>query len=117
MQASRNSWQWRNTTPMEQNLAARIDADPNYQRLKQTRSRFGWTLTIAMLVVYYGYVLLIAFDKTLLSTRIGSGAMTWGIPLGFGVIIFTLVVTGIYVRRANREFDALNDQIKREALK
>lgn len=102
---------------MEQNLAERIAADPNYQLLRSTRSRFGWTLTIAMLVVYYGYVLLIAFDKSLLSTRIGSGAMTWGIPLGFGVIIFTVVVTGIYVRRANREFDELSDRVKREALK
>ena len=97
---------------MEQTLAERIAASPNYQTLKATRSRFGWTLTIAMLVVYYGYILLIAFNKDLLSARIGSGVMTWGIPIGFGVIIFTIVVTAIYVRRANSEFDALSDQIK-----
>ena len=97
---------------MEQNLAERIAASPRYQRLKTTRSRFGWTLTISMLVVYYGYILLIAFNKDLLSARIGSGVMTWGIPIGFGVIIFTIVVTAIYVRRANSEFDALSDQIK-----
>ena len=97
---------------MEQNWAERIAASPSYQRLKTTRSRFGWTLTISMLVVYYGYILLIAFNKDLLSARIGSGVMTWGIPIGFGVIIFTIVVTAIYVRRANSEFDALSDQIK-----
>lgn len=102
---------------MQQNLAERIAADPNYQNLRSTRSRFGWTLTIAMLVVYYGYVLLIAFDKSLLAARIGSGTMTWGIPLGFGVIIFTLVVTAIYVRRANSEFDELTERVKREAAK
>lgn len=102
---------------MEKNLADRIAADPNYQLLKSTRSRFGWILTIAMLVVYYGYILLIAFDKELLGTRMGNGVMTWGIPLGFGVIIFTIVVTGIYVRRANSEFDDLNEKIKQEALK
>lgn len=102
---------------MENNLAERIAADPNYQLLKSSRSRFGWILTIAMLVVYYGYVMLIAFDKEALATRIGDGVMTWGIPLGFGVIIFTIVVTGIYVRRANSEFDALNEKIKQEALK
>lgn len=102
---------------MENNLAERIAADPNYQLLKSSRSRFGWILTIAMLVVYYGYVTLIAFDKEALATRIGDGVMTWGIPLGFGVIIFTIVVTGIYVRRANSEFDALNEKIKQEALK
>lgn len=102
---------------MEENLAERIAADPNYQLLKSSRSRFGWILTIAMLVVYYGYVTLIAFDKEALATRIGDGVMTWGIPLGFGVIIFTIVVTAIYVRRANSEFDDLNEKIKREALK
>ena len=48
---------------------------------------------------------------------IGSGVTSWGIPLGFGVILFTVVVTAIYVLRANREYDDLTDRIKREALK
>ena len=102
---------------MEQSLAEKISANPDYQRLKNTRSRFGWTLTIAMLVVYYGYILLIAFDKELLATRIGNGVTTWGIPIGFGVIIFTIVITGVYVRRANREFDYLTEKVRAEALK
>ena len=95
----------------------RIEADPNYQLLKSTHSRFGWTLTIAMLVVYYGFILLIAFQKGVLSARIGDGVMTWGIPIGFGVILFTILITGVYVRRANGEFDDLSEKIKREALK
>lgn len=102
---------------MEKSLAERISANPDYQRLKSTRSRFGWTLTIAMLVVYYGYILLIAFNKELLSARIGEGVMTWGIPIGFGVIIFTILITAFYVRRANSEFDDLTDKVRREALK
>jgi uncharacterized membrane protein (DUF485 family) len=102
---------------METPLAERIAADPNYQKLKETRSSFGWTLTIAMLVVYYGFILLIAFQKGLLSARIGDGVMTWGIPIGFGVIVFTILITGVYVRRANGEFDELTEKVKREALK
>jgi uncharacterized membrane protein (DUF485 family) len=102
---------------MEMPLVARIERDPNYRKLKSTRSGFGWALTIAMLVVYYGFILLIAFQKDLLAVRIGEGVMTWGIPIGFGVIIFTILVTGIYVRRANSEFDDLNEKVKREALK
>ena len=98
---------------MEQRLAERIAENPTYQTLRTKRSRFGWILTIAMLVVYYGYILLIAFNKELLSARIGDGVMTWGIPIGFGVIIFTIIITGIYVRRANSEFDVMNEQIKR----
>ncbi|UXU74497.1 MULTISPECIES: DUF485 domain-containing protein [unclassified Paracoccus (in: a-proteobacteria)] len=102
---------------MEDSLVRRIAADPNYKALTERRSRFGWMLTIAMLVVYYGYILLIAFDKEFLATRLGSGVTTLGIPIGFGVILFTILVTGIYVRRANSEFDELSDKIKREALK
>ncbi|KGJ08669.1 DUF485 domain-containing protein (plasmid) [Paracoccus versutus] len=102
---------------MQDNLAERIAADPNYQLLKAKRSRYGWILTIAMLVVYYGYILLIAFDKELLASRIGDGVMTWGIPLGFGVIVFTIIITGVYVRRANSEFDELSEKVRREALK
>ena len=43
--------------------------------------------------------------------------MTLGIPLGFGVILFTIVLTGIYVRRANGEFDDLDRRIAKAALK
>lgn len=102
---------------MESTMIDRIQADPNYQALKERRSRFGWTLTFAMLIVYYGFILLIAFRKDLLSARIGDGVMTWGIPIGFGVILFTVLITAIYVRRANGEFDTLSEKIKREALK
>ncbi|WP_347267274.1 DUF485 domain-containing protein [Paracoccus sp. (in: a-proteobacteria)] len=102
---------------MEKSLVDRIAADPNYQELRSKRSRFGWILTILMLVVYYGYIIMIAFDKELLATRLGDGVTTLGIPIGFGVIIFTILITGVYVRRANSEFDALNEKIKQEALK
>ena len=63
-----------------------------------------------------GFILLIAFRKDLLAVRIGDGVMTWGIPVGFGVIIFTIVITAIYVQRANSEFDELSEKVKREAL-
>ncbi len=102
---------------MESSIVERVEADPNYQKLKKARDGFSWTLTIAMLIVYYGFVLLVAYKKDLLATRIGEGVMTWGIPLGFGVIVFTIIITAIYVRRANSEFDRLTEEIKREALK
>jgi uncharacterized membrane protein (DUF485 family) len=69
-----------------------------------------------MLIVYYGYILLIAFDKELLARRLGDGVMTWGIPIGLFVIVFTVIVTGIYVWRANSEFDELTAAIRKEVL-
>ena len=98
---------------MSDPLTEKIERDPTYQKLKAERTRFGWTLTILMLVVYYGFIGLIAFDKELLLTRIGDGVMTWGIPIGFGVIVFTIIITAIYVRRANKRYDAMTEEIVR----
>ena len=98
-------------------LEDRILADPNYQLLKSKRTRLGWTLTWAMMIVYYGFILLVAFKKDIRAAPIGDGVMTWGIPIGFGVILFTIAVTAYYVRRANSEFDDLSEKVKREALK
>ncbi|MBS0501186.1 MAG: DUF485 domain-containing protein [Burkholderiaceae bacterium] len=100
---------------MQDPLVERIERNPKYQQLKATRTRLGWWLTILMLIVYYGYIGLIAFDKALLAKPIGAGVTTLGIPLGMAVIVFTVAITGIYVRRANKEFDALTRDILKDA--
>jgi uncharacterized membrane protein (DUF485 family) len=102
---------------MEMDLAHRIAGNPKYQELKAKRSRFGWWLTLAMMIVYYGFILLVAFDKQFLAQRMGAGVMTIGIPIGFGVIVFTIVITAIYVQRANREYDDLTADIAKAVLK
>ena len=102
---------------MEDDLVQRIASHPKYQELKAKRSSFGWWLTLAMMVAYYGFILLVAFAKPLVSQRLGDGVMTLGIPLGFGVIVFTVAITAYYVKRANSEFDDLTDQITRGVLK
>ena len=99
---------------MDQDIVRRVKADPNYRKLVTKRSRFGWILTWSMMVVYYGFTLLCAFDKEFMGSRIGDGVMTWGIPLGVGLILSAFVLTGIYVRRANGEFDRLNQEVLKE---
>ncbi|MBB4842043.1 uncharacterized membrane protein (DUF485 family) [Paucibacter oligotrophus] len=98
-------------------VVARIRANPKYQELKAKRNRFGWTLTVAMLVVYFGYISLIAFNKEFLSQKIGAGVTSLGIPIGMGVILFTVLITGLYVRRANNEFDRLTREILEKEVK
>ena len=102
---------------MENDLATKIAANPKYQKLVRIRSSFGWILTALMMFVYFGYIALIAFNKEVLSARLGEGVMTVGIPVGFGVIVFTILITGFYVRRANSEFDQLTREIVEEAGK
>jgi uncharacterized membrane protein (DUF485 family) len=104
-------------TSMNDDLVQRIAAHPAYIQLKAKRTSFGLWLTLAMMVVYYGFILLVAFNKPFLATRLGAGVMTYAMPIGFGVILFTIVITAIYVRRANSEYDSLAEQISKAVLK
>lgn len=102
---------------MNDAVEARIRVNPKYLELKRKRNMFGVVLCITMLIVYYGYIALIAFDKEFLSRPFGAGVTTIGIPIGVGVILFTIIITGIYVNRANNEFDKLTAEILKESVK
>lgn len=102
---------------MSDPVVEKIMAHPKYKELRAKRSSFGWILTLLMLVVYYGYIALIAFNKPFLAQPIGAGVTSLGIPIGMGVIVFTIVITAIYVKRANTEFDALNNEILKDVTK
>ena len=98
-------------------IVANIEANPKYHELKRKRTRFGWLLTAMMMLAYYGYIALIAFDKPFLATPLGAGVTSLGIPIGMGVIVFTVLITAIYVRRANGEYDRLTAEILKDAAK
>jgi uncharacterized membrane protein (DUF485 family) len=104
-------------TQMIDPVVDKIQKNPKYLELRKKRNGFGWTLTWLMMIVYYGYIALIAFNKPFLAQPIGSGVTTLGIPIGMGVIVFTVLITGIYVRRANSEFDDLTAEILKDAAK
>ena len=102
---------------MQDDLVRRIASHPKYQELKSKRTSFGWWLTLAGMLAYYGFILLVAFNKPLLAQKIGTGVTTLGMPIGVAVIVFTIIITWVYVRRANSEFDALTEQIVKGATK
>jgi uncharacterized membrane protein (DUF485 family) len=102
----------REDNPMDPQRLSRVSNDPRFRELIARRSRFAWTLTVVMLAIYYGFILIVAFAPSVLGIPIAPGAVTTiGIPVGILIIIAAFVLTGLYVRRANSEFDALNQQI------
>jgi uncharacterized membrane protein (DUF485 family) len=101
---------------MDNDFVQRVATHPDYIALKARRTRFGWTLAVMMLIVYYGFILLVAFNKPFLAQRLGDGVMTVGMPIGLGVILFTVLITVVYVRRANAEYDALAERISKAVL-
>ena len=86
-------------------------ADLRFQRLVRARSTLGWSLAAIMLVVYFGLIALVAFDKPLVAQQVGNGPTTIGIVLGIGVIITAVVLVGIYVAIANSRFDAMSREL------
>ena len=94
----------------------RIINNPKFQELVRERSSFAWTLSIIMLVIYYGFVLLVAFGKGFLATKIGGGVTSVGILIGLGVIISAFVLTGIYTQRANSRYDDLAEKLSKDLL-
>jgi len=91
-----------------------VKNNPKYQKLVTERSKFAWTLSIIMLVVYYAFIMTIAFSPETLGTKIGSGVMTIGIPVGIAIIFIAFILAGIYTRRANGEFEQLAKEVREE---
>jgi uncharacterized membrane protein (DUF485 family) len=95
---------------MDEKMLARIEGDPNYQALVKERSSFGWTLAIITLVLYYGYIGIVAFAPATIAVKL-SGSITIGIVLGAALILLSILLTGIYVLRANSRYDDLTRAI------
>jgi uncharacterized membrane protein (DUF485 family) len=86
-----------------------------FKRLVARRWRLSIVLTVCLFVLYYGYIVLIAVDKSFMATKVGA-VTTLGIPLGVAVIVVSWVLTAIYVVWANTAYDTevnkLKDQMK-----
>jgi uncharacterized membrane protein (DUF485 family) len=95
---------------VDQVTARRIENDPNYQKLVSERKSLGWTLAVITLVMYYGYIAIVAFAPSLIASPL-FGSITVGIVLGVAIILASILLTGIYVMRANAEYDDLTNAI------
>lgn len=96
-------------------ICQRIEGSAHFRELVAKRQRFAWTLSLIMLAIYVGFILLIAFAPGWLGTPLhGQTSVTRGIPIGIGVIVISFILTGIYVWRANGEFDQLTKAVRQE---
>ena len=91
-----------------------IVTDRRFVELIQKRNALARTLSALMMVIYLAFIFLVAFDKPLLATKVGGGTTSLGIVLGLAVILSAIVLTGIYVLRANGRFDVLTAELEQE---
>ena len=95
-------------------MDAQVQAHPAFAELIRTRRALAWTLTAAMLAIYFGFVFLVAFAPSVMAIPISS-TITLGFLLGLGVIVSAIGLTGVYVLRANAAFDTLTRRIVEDA--
>ena len=97
---------------MNDKLVDRIKSNPNYQELVKKRSGFALKLAIFVLVIFYAFILTIAFEPSLLGIKTGDGVMTIAFPIAAAIIVISFFTTLIYVKRANGEFEDLIEKVR-----
>ncbi len=103
---------------MSSEIYERMRSNPKFQKLVQVRGRFQWTLSIIVLVMFYGYFMLIAFAPGVLGKKIAEGSM-WpiGYTLELFLFIFFWLTTLYYVIRSNSQFDEMRIDVIKDAQK
>lgn len=103
---------------MSDKVYERVLANPKFKELKARRSRFAWTLAAIVLGVYYGFMMVVAFAPSTFAAKVASGwTLSIGYPIVATIIIGAWLLTGLYIRRANGEFEEITRQIAKEAGK
>lgn len=102
---------------MSSEMYARIRKNPKFKELVSKRERLAWTLTGIVLVLFFGLFLTVAFNPAVLAIKVGEGYVTTGLIIGLSQFILFWVLTAVYVKRANSDFDALTEELLRESSK
>ena len=99
-------------------IQVKIRQNPKFAELVGKRTRFAITLSLVVLVPYYTFMLLTSLNPGLFTATIGAGSViTIGWPIAALIVIGGWLMTGVYVKRANGEFDSLTEDVLREARK
>ncbi len=100
---------------MNREIYKRVKNNPKFSELVRKRGGLAWRLSAVVFVLYYSFILLMTFKPSLLGEPMGDGVVSLGILAGVAVILFCVLLTGFYVKRANSEFDRLVEDIKDDA--
>ena len=102
----------------ENNIQAKIRNNPKFAEMVGKRTRFAIILSLVVLVPYYSYMLLVSLQPQLFAAKISEGSViTIGWPIAALIVVVGWLLTGVYVHRANGEFDRLTEEVLKEARK
>ncbi|NTV69642.1 MAG: DUF485 domain-containing protein [Azonexaceae bacterium] len=100
------------------NIQAKIRSNPRFAELVGKRTRFAIILSLVVLLPYYTFMFIVSTQPQLLATKLTDGGiLTIGWPVAAVIIIGGWLLTGVYVSRANGEFDEITAEVLKEASK
>ena len=104
---------------MSQNsIQVKIRSNPKFAELVGKRTRFAIILSLVVLVPYYTFMFLVSTQPQIFATKIAEGSViTIGWPIAALIVVCGWLLTGVYVSRANGEFDSLTEEVLKEARK
>jgi uncharacterized membrane protein (DUF485 family) len=102
--------------PNHVQTCALVRANPKFQRLARQRALLAWTLSGAVLAIYYSFIMVVAFAPAWLHLPLYDGShLSLGMPIGVTIILLSWLLTAWYVHSANTRFDVLSSQILQES--
>ena len=102
----------------QKTLQEKIRANPKFAELVGKRTRFAIILSLVVLVPYYSFMLLVSLQPQIFAAKISEGSViTIGWPIAALLVIGGWLLTGVYINRANGEFDAITEEVLKEARK
>jgi uncharacterized membrane protein (DUF485 family) len=102
---------------MSEAVYARIRKNPKFVELVARRGRLAWTLVSIVWVLFYALVLTIAFAPGVIGSRVAEGStLSVGVAAGLFQFIFFWILTALYVRKANTQYDALTSEVVKDAV-
>lgn len=100
---------------MQSSQVQRILNNPTFQQMARQKAILSWIFSFLMLLVYISYIGFIGIKPEIFAQSVSSNSYTtWGIYAGLSVIFFAITITGIYVYKANGEFDRLTQEAIQE---
>ncbi|RXJ95254.1 hypothetical protein CRU94_05865 [Arcobacter sp. AHV-9/2010] len=100
---------------MDEKLVDLIESNPKYKELVSKRNSLALKLGIFVLVMFYSYIVVVAFNKDIFAIKVAEGYITTiAFPIALAILVISFITTLIYVRKANGEFDDLTNGIKKD---
>ncbi|MGF6147442.1 Inner membrane protein yjcH [Kingella potus] len=101
----------------EKARAARVLAHPAFRAMARQKAWLGWGFSISVFAVYTAYIWIIGTSPQTLAAKVSPGGVTtWGIWVGMFVIVFSFLITLVYVWLANGKFEEMTQEAVRETL-